>query len=600
MTRRRYLAVSVAVLAVFLSAGLLFSLVRQPADLATEAGFARLTDPGLGLDQVRAVKLYFGEAGTEYLLLAKPHDAWLVVSHYNAPAAAARVEKALKELVGLSGEFRADEPSVLKDFELTDQQALHIELYKKARPVGKPAAHLLAGLGQAGGGFTRRAGESAVYHVPVDLRSLMGLRGQALAKRRPEPDFWLDKSVLNIKKDDITGFEITMPDKKLVFEVEQGAGGKAVHLKNAPKGLVARQEVLDSLPGFIASLTASEVVDPELKAQYGLEKPTRRLQLELAGGGRMVLLGGRPAGTNNTYCLVQGREGVVYQAWTAQFNRVFAPLAQWFYLESGYDINPEDIVSIRYDTPRLKAEINNENGRFALTSPVIGLAPRPEVAQEAAKTLALWKPVDFAQDQLGHGLDAPAGSIAFTTRDGRERAVEIGAAALNTGGRYVRVKGVEAPGVMVMQTRDYHVICPELKEFFVNQLFEFAPASVSAVELGKAGQRVLLRQTGEAWVHQLGKRRGKAGPPELVARLLGTICGLHIQAAQAETADITLKSRSWDYIRLTLENEPAVHCFLGPVEPGGARPIRIIGKRGIFTIPYEFVDQLAEIERGLF
>ena len=162
----------------------------------------------------RGFDLYQGAQPQEIVRLRQRDGAWVVNSHFDTPGNSTKIQQLLTQLSTLQGELRADSTALLSDFQLTDEQALHLKVYTESPD--KPALHLLAGKGSGENGFMRRAGEGRVYSVNLHLQSLAGLSSgtteQALSAKP-----WLDLRIQNVPKEQVTALELHSPTRDLAF-----------------------------------------------------------------------------------------------------------------------------------------------------------------------------------------------------------------------------------------------------------------------------------------------------------------------------------------------------------------------------------------------
>src|SRR5262249_13904475 len=114
--------------------------------------------------------------------------------------------------------------ALLGDFQLADEQALHLKVYTDAPD--KPALSLLAGKGSGTNGFMRRAGEERIYSVNLHLQSTAGLTG-GTSDQAPSAKPWLDLRIQNVPKEQVAAVELHSPTRDLQFttQLPAPAGG---------------------------------------------------------------------------------------------------------------------------------------------------------------------------------------------------------------------------------------------------------------------------------------------------------------------------------------------------------------------------------------
>src|SRR5262245_8189737 len=141
----------VVILLVLGALAVLFKRPPAPTQLAEEVGLERLVPQTLHTDSIRGLDLYQGARPQEVVRLRQRDGAWVVNSHFDTPGNSTKIQQLLTQLSTLQGELRADSTALLSDFQLTDEQALHLQVYTDTPD--KPALHLLAGKGSGGNGF---------------------------------------------------------------------------------------------------------------------------------------------------------------------------------------------------------------------------------------------------------------------------------------------------------------------------------------------------------------------------------------------------------------------------------------------------------------
>ena len=124
--------------------------------------------------QAGHIEFYHGEKPARKVILKKKNGNWTVPSRFGARADTKRIDKLLAGLPGLSGEARVRELSLFGEFDITEEQAVHLIVRDTG---GSEITHLL--VGKAGpdwrSGFARKAGGNSVYLVNVALLSLLGV-----------------------------------------------------------------------------------------------------------------------------------------------------------------------------------------------------------------------------------------------------------------------------------------------------------------------------------------------------------------------------------------------------------------------------------------
>ena len=134
---------------------------RHAPDLERELGLRALAPEEFLASDVSRVEVFRGSKRDEKVVIVRGEDGWAVESAHNAPGKKDEIDGFLKKLKDLEGEYRSDDPSVLGDYALTGEKALHVAAYRK----GDEEAwyHILVGAKEAyGRSFVRREGEDDV------------------------------------------------------------------------------------------------------------------------------------------------------------------------------------------------------------------------------------------------------------------------------------------------------------------------------------------------------------------------------------------------------------------------------------------------------
>ena len=285
------------------------------------------------------MEMYLGQNEEEKVVLEKVDDRWLVASRFNAPGKKDKIDKFLDQLKKLEGEFRTESAEVLDDFSLVEDKALHIRVYRQGED--EASCHLLVGKKEAWNrSFVRRAGENSIYTVSVNLASEMGLYGEEINTPPPAKD-WIEKKLMEIKKEDVTKLVLLTPEHSLTFErrerpkdvdiqeedpteempVEEpqfewvlAEGGGGFEFKSS--GL---EEILKNLETF----EALDVEDPTRASEVGLDDPAFRFEVSLKGGQTMVLLAQMEAPVMDAYVLLEGKEDILYKVSNWKFKSLF-------------------------------------------------------------------------------------------------------------------------------------------------------------------------------------------------------------------------------------------------------------------------------------
>ncbi len=486
--------------------GLVFlrSLGDESFTLVDEVKLTKLLPDDLSLDAITKLEIYNGGATEEILELLKEagEEGWVVASHFDAPVTGTKIDTFLGDLFGLRGEFRAagGEDS-FGTYDLAEESAFHIKGY-----TGDGEAlgfHLLVGKAPGiGNRFVRAAGEAAIYVADVDLRQRAGLYTDESADP-PTPDSWLDKKILELEKTDITKVALTMPGKALAFEYQQKSteapeeqpdGEDAAAPTPTPAieyewvlasgggGRPLKDAGLQGILSKIATMGASDIVDPTKKDEYGLIKPAFGVRVGLMGDAdEIVIEAGHPDDGSDGYVRVASRDkDVVYKVTKFNFEQLFPKGSTLFDLPRvSFDL--QDITEINLTSPDGTATLVNERNAWNIIDPMSDLPVLASKLTGIATTLAAWQADDYFDSPDGSGLASPERTVTFKIANGPEQTIEVGGENESTGGRYARLNGMNA--VLGISASDVSKVFPELKDLFERDLFDIDELDIQAIEI---------------------------------------------------------------------------------------------------------------------
>ncbi len=229
-----------------------------------------------------------GADGVE-LILERVGEGWILPTSYGHAAAADKVERVLDELAGLMGDFRSDNKSVLADYALDEQQAIHLRARDLA---GAELGHLLLGSNLSGGSgfFVRRAGEDTAYAARGNLLGSLGIWGE---NREIAAKSFLDLKAFEVDRQQVDRLRIINAGGELeLSKVFDAPPADTVAVDRSQYGwrsgaLTLDKAKTDGVLGALASIQAQDLLDPA--GDYGFSDNPRRVELQLADGGSRVV-----------------------------------------------------------------------------------------------------------------------------------------------------------------------------------------------------------------------------------------------------------------------------------------------------------------------
>ena len=544
---KKTLLVLAIVLLVIVGAILVQRQLTQPKGFIEELAYVPLAPKAFLANKVIRVEIYSGAKPDQKVVLAKADDKWSVASEFNAPADGTKVKDLLEKIKKLEGERRADDPDVLGDFDLKDEQAVHFVVTSEG---DQPPIHLLVGKAPDWqSGFVRQDGHNTVYAVSLNLRSEAGLYGTG-AEQTPEAKPWLDLKVVALDKQKIRTLQLKCPDKSLSFEqrpkpeqkpaAEEEPEGEAAPEEKEAKapemewvlasggmaGEPFKQDGLDKLITALGELTAADVVDPAKKSEWALNEPAWQIDVTLDDGTKKTLLAGRPDLTQNGYVTLADSP-TVYKVARWEFDKLFPKGTDLFELK-GFAVPEADLAQVQTTSKAMALTFVREGDAWKLTEPMTGFALDDIAAKDLAQAVAEWKPQDYADgnDLAAYGLDPGKPTVTFKTKDGAQHALALGGRSKAIDGRYALKDG--AAPVFAADQKSLEKLLPELRTVFKSDVLDVDPEKVQSIAVTRGESSYTLTRTADGWQLIVG---GEATPADIekVDALLKTLSPLEAE-----------------------------------------------------------------------
>ena len=188
------------ILAVIVVALAAISLLQKTSHRRATSGSP--TDQVLTADfdaeNLRRVELGFG-GGERAVVLENLPDGWVVGTAWNHPANEPRIDKLLRDLASLQGEFRSESEVVLADYGFSDSTTVTVSAFG-ADP--QPIFSLEIGKKpeRSVGNFVKRPGSNAVYLTRTSVLSAIGLYG---GPGVPENKHFLELDARKVERHDV-------------------------------------------------------------------------------------------------------------------------------------------------------------------------------------------------------------------------------------------------------------------------------------------------------------------------------------------------------------------------------------------------------------
>jgi hypothetical protein len=473
----------VVVLLVLVVLVLLFGRKKPQEELRLEAGFTRLAPKDFLASDIDRLEIFLGSQKNQKVKLQREASGWRVKSYHNGPGNAEKVSGLLEKLKTLEGEFRVSEKSVHKDFDLTEETAVHVSAYKPDTP--EPWFHLLVGKSLPNGGFVRIQGEDAVYVIDTNLRGEFGLLAGDPSKT-PEQLPWIDRKIIAVRKEDVERLSITWPDRKTVFvkqakadsaseapTEETSQGKKATTAdelewvaEDPPAPFPLKKTAVDQVLDALVQLMAEDIVDPEEKEEKGLDEPSFRCTLGL-GQEQRTLIASHPDPLQEGYMMVEGGDGTLFKLSRYWFEQVFKKGGDLFELPA-LTIDKQAIRRISLTWPERTIVFGKKaSGEVTILS---GSSKEEKLRQEKATSLwdslARIAPADFStlHPERDRGLEKPRFRALIKLKTGKGHVITLGDEARGVAGRYMKID--DDPHIYVIAKSDLDRIFPPMDQLF--------------------------------------------------------------------------------------------------------------------------------------
>jgi hypothetical protein len=289
----------------------------------------------IGAESVTEVEIHYKG---KQIRCVRSGGSWISPSLYDAPVRAEAIERFLDGVYSLSGDLRSDDPALLADYAISDDEALRIRL----RAGRQEVAELLVGAYRAGRNvnFIRRNGSDAVYAASVDLLQEFGLPDDLGADAFLD-DVWVDKKLIPIDTDHIE--ELTWNKAgEIPFTLERDP--------DDPRKWHASEDYLPAIDFeevrlFIANIDQYEAQSLlPIQGAYGFDPPEAIFQIGTADSRLTITIGEKNQQSGQYYLSVSGRN-YVYTVDEALKKDLIRNIGD-FFKHNPFDIRDSRIVQL--------------------------------------------------------------------------------------------------------------------------------------------------------------------------------------------------------------------------------------------------------------
>ncbi len=449
----------------------LFKRERPASQLAEELGLERLVPSTFRADAVQRIELAHGAQPQEVVRLRQRDGHWLVPSRFDAPGNSTKIQQLLTQVAALQGELRADAATLLEDFRLKDEQALHLKLYTDTTDT--PALHVLAGKSSGANGFMRRADSTKVYIVNLNLQTMAGL-SSTTPEAAPPAKPWIDLRLQNVPKEQITAVELHTPARALRFTTQPPEAGQATmpaswQLASPTLPYSVKSDAVESLVNTLRAVQGDDIVDPANMAAYGLDATAYRATLTVQASAqepRQVTLsiGADVPDKSGSHYARLDTGGPVYVLPQWVWQRLFPMLGTLLDLHL-VQVPEEDVMRVSFqqggetwEIQRHTAEAPAAGSTTEAAGPWRFSSGGEGAADETAMTSLLGSVTQLQAEDLPQapptstGLESPSLQMTLTLRDGRTASLLVGHAVTPESGGYYARNGAGADVMIIPAT----------------------------------------------------------------------------------------------------------------------------------------------------
>ena len=627
MSGKRLLPLA-AVLVVLVAVALMVKRQPAPTRLLDQVGWERLVPETLKAESITGVDMYQGRLPDQVLSLRRQGEDWHVATYFDAPVRPSRMESLLEQIGSLEGELRADRDELVGEFDLQEEQALHLRVYTDDET--EPALHLLAGRGGRRSGFVRLVGDSRVYNVDLNLHSMAGLWGESLGNP-PAAETWLQLRLNEIRSENVAAVEMQSPRGHFRFarvEPEDSEGeGTAAEARGSWRSEVpdvdyeVNQQLLDRLAVALGNLRADDIADGSNVAAYGLEDSAYRAVLTVQSGGEAEHLvrmrfGDEVPGADMDgarYAVQEGRDTVyVVPGWS--FRQLF-PKGKTLLNLPGLSLEKDDMQQIALfsadNTVRLsrvaaasdaagEGEGDDSQPAWQMDEPSLGFLVNQDGVDAWAQFLSKFVPDGMAPE---NGAAVPAADsvprVEIIMGDASRHLIQLAAKSISPAGQVVYVSGQDKPFVIEDASREE--LLPSLGTLMDLPLLPIQPDNVIGLNWQQGGDTwTLARQADDesdpeapaSW--QFPDAPDTPVNAQAVSELLVTTASL-VADNWLDNPPVAALDDPLLVITLTRVDGARARATVGPlVADSQEHLVRFEGAPGLFVLSSDTYDKLAE------
>jgi len=202
----KHLLILIIILGILLSIALIKKNSRAVVPTVDE--YSDIIPATISQESITGVRVIFKD---KEMSCVKRNDEWVSNSHFNAPVSIEKLGTFLSKLDALEGDLRSNDPELLSDYEITDEDGIIISLETKDHTL--PTIILAAHRAGQNANFIRTQNTDAVYAVQTDLLREFGMWAD-VSEENFIADIWVDKKLLDFNYGTLTELSFAVTGNK--------------------------------------------------------------------------------------------------------------------------------------------------------------------------------------------------------------------------------------------------------------------------------------------------------------------------------------------------------------------------------------------------
>lgn len=342
-------------------------------------------------------------------------------------------------------------------------------------------------------------GTTALFVVLVGLAGWVyftDIRGREQREQEAE------ESTLALPVDDeaIAEIRIEYPDRTIIG----GRSEDGVWTFVTPEGFEADQGEWDLLASNIPRIERDETLTTEAGEleRYGLENPALRVTVGMTDGAtHQVLFGAQNPRKIYNYAKLASSDDVFFTP--SSWLRIFSKEADELRDKTVLRFEQENIDSIVVEGAARLAFQKTE-GEWTIEAPLVAAADQSEVSTFLG-SIAFARATGFADSEVENGLDSPQFRIALhDPAEDIDHVLLVGGQPEEDGGDYYVRDLMRAP-VFVVNDEIVTKLRRPLFDWRDKTVASFDREAVTAIELKRGEDRLVIERTGDDWVFADGR-----------------------------------------------------------------------------------------------